>query len=158
MNVKIRDTDRGASYLIKKAAEMANRTRFSVGVPEGAGSYPGGSAVVTVAAAHEFGLGNVPQRSFIRGWYDGHGNSYFGHALTNMAQRSLLGRESFDNLLAAFGARCVTEIQVRMDASIPPPLQDATVRRKFSHGSPTPEIALEDTGRLRAAIRFKVEQ
>ncbi len=156
--MKVTDTDRGASYLIKRAAEMANRVKLSVGVPENAGQYPDGTDVSKVAAVHEFGLGTAPPRSFIRGWFDGKGAHYFGVRLAEAAQESLMQGTSFDALLQELGAQYVAQVRERMDAHISPELQDATVRRKRAKGSSTPETPLEDTHRLRAAIVAKVSR
>lgn len=152
--MSVRDTDRGASYLLKRAAQLANRTSFGVGVPENAGTYPDGTPVTTVAAAHEFGLGNVPQRSFIRSWYDGKGEGFWGRELARMAQQSLMQGTDLNALIAQFGERSVQEIRARMDAGIAPELQDETVARKRASGSATPETPLEDTHQLREAITW----
>jgi hypothetical protein len=153
MRVKVTDRDRGATYLQRRAAELANKVEFGVGVPENAGQYANGTPVAVVAAAHEFGLG-VPERSFIRAWFDGKGPAFFGQALARMAQDAVIRGESLDAKIAAFGERAVQEIRTRMDAGIDPELQEETVRRKQAKGSPTPETPLEDTHRLRNAVTW----
>jgi hypothetical protein len=155
MRVKVSDNDRGASYLVRRAAELANKVEFSIGVPENAGDYPDGTPVATVALAHEFGLG-VPQRSFIRGWFDGKGQGHFGRELARMAQGTLLHGVPLDAQIAAFGEKSVQEIRSRMDEGITPSLKEATVKHKRAAGSPTPETPLEDTHRLRNAVTWKV--
>lgn len=153
MRVRVTDTDRGASYLMRRAAQLANKVEFGVGVPENAGTYPDGTPVTTVAAAHEFGEG-VPQRSFIRAWFDSKGTGFFGHALAKIAQNTVIRGESLDAQIAAFGQKAVDEIRARMDEGIPPKLEDETVKRKAAKGSATPETPLEDTHRLRNAIHW----
>lgn len=153
MRVKITDRDRGASYLRRRAAELANKVEFGVGVPESAGIYPDGTPIATVAAAHEFGLG-VPQRSFIRGWFDGKGAGFYGRELAKMAQNTVIRGVPIDGQIAAFGEKCVREIQARMDEGIAPALEKETIQRKSASGSPTPETPLEATHRLRNAVTW----
>jgi len=153
MGFRMTDKDRGASYLLKRAAELANKVEFGVGVPEDAGEYPDGTPVATVAAAHEFGL-NVPQRSFIRAWFDEKGTGFFGRALASMAQNAVLKGVPMELQIAKFGDASVKEIQQRMDAGIDPALQEETVQRKRAGGSTTPETPLEDTHRLRNAVKW----
>ncbi len=147
----VKDVDRGLNYVVRKAAELSKKTHFSVGVPADAGEYPDGTPVARVAAAHEFGEG-VPQRSFIRGWFDEKGTGWFGRKMAQMAQDSVLKGISMDAQVAEFGAQAVKEIQARMDNGIAPALKEETVKRKQASGSSTPE--LEDTHRLRNAIRW----
>lgn len=151
-HLSIKITDRGASYLFRRAAELANRVTFGVGVPADAGNYPNGTPIPVVAAAHEFGLG-VPQRSFIRGWFDEKGPQRFMSDFAVAAQTSLIRGTELQGLLKARGDQYVAELQQRMDQHIDPALQDATVTRKHAHGSSTPETPLEDTHLLRNSIK-----
>jgi hypothetical protein len=153
MKVTVRDTDHGSMDLLRRAAEFANKVEIGVGVPESAGTYPDGTPVATVAAAHEFGLG-VPQRSFIRGWYDGHGPGWFGDRLAQIARDIVINGMQKESRIATFGRQCVREVQERMDAGIEPGLQDETIARKRRSGSATPETPLEDTHRLRNAVTW----
>lgn len=154
MSVQV--TDRGASYVFRRAAQLANKTTFSVGVPPNAGEYPSGRSVADVAAVHEFGLGNNPSRSFLRGWYDGKGINYFAGKLTEIARDAILKGVNFNTALGLFGDQCVAEVRARMDAHISPALQKTTIQRKEADGSSTPETPLENTGRLRAAIKWEI--
>jgi len=153
MSVKVTDRDRGASYLVRRAAQLANGVKFGVGVPENAGHYADGTPVALVASAHEFGMG-VPQRSFIRAWFDAKGPGFFGRELVKMAQNTVIRGENLDSQIAIFGDRSVQEIQTRMDEGIPPALAKSTVDHKRATGSSTPTTPLEDTHRLRNAVKW----
>ena len=59
------------SYLegVKKRYDSALKLEVAVGLPKdkiSGKAYGSGSSVVQVGAAHEYGTGNVPQRSFLR--------------------------------------------------------------------------------------------
>jgi hypothetical protein len=153
VKVTVKDTDRGASYLARRAAQLANKVEFGVGVPENAGEYPDGTPVATVALAHEFGV-SVPQRSFIRGWFDAKGQGFFGRELAKMAQNAVLRGMPIESEIETFGVRSVAEIQQRMDDGIAPELKQRTIDEKRRTGSKTPETPLEDTHQLRNAITW----
>lgn len=154
--MSVRVTDRGATQLLLRAALLAKRCSVSVGVNDAAGHYEDGTAVVDVAEAHEFGLGNVPQRSFLRAWFDKKRGA-FGPDLNKLARNVLKNGIGPMAALQVLGDRYVVEIQERMDKHIPPALQKDTVTRKARTGSTTPNTPLEDTHRLRNSIKARVK-
>lgn len=115
-----------------------------------------GETQASIAAAHEFGLG-VPQRSFLRSWFDAN--------LTDIRQeyewqrdrtRQLLRRrrltlKEWRQVLGRLGAWAVGEIQEEIHAGIDPPNADSTEELK---GSSTPLI---DTGQLVSGITSRVK-
>ena len=52
----------------EKSIKSAKRLTVAVGLPKDkvSGNYEDGSTIIEVGAVHEFGLGKVPQRSFLR--------------------------------------------------------------------------------------------
>lgn len=85
MSLRIRDVDHGYKALFDRVRRARNRIgaassgspshRISIGIhgDEAALAYDGSTSDVTlveVAAAHEYGLGHTPERSFIRSWFD----------------------------------------------------------------------------------------
>jgi hypothetical protein len=104
--------------------------------------------VLDVATWNEFGAGNVPQRSFLRAYFDENGPKNSKLALSLM-QTCVTGKRTPGQVLNLLGVKFVGEIQRRMAAGIPPPNAPSTIRRK---GSSKPLI---DTGQLRSSIAYR---
>ena len=107
-----------------------------------------GVTVAEIGAFHEFGAATVPQRSFIRGWYDealasGELRDLFASQMKLVLQGKLTEAQAGERIALA----CQASVQKRIVKHIPPPLAQSTIDRK---GSSTPLI---DTGQLRASIR-----
>jgi hypothetical protein len=71
--VIVRDTDRGYKKLLARVRKAAKDRSITVGIhaEEGGAAHDGsGTTVGDIASIHEFGLGNHPERSFIRAWFD----------------------------------------------------------------------------------------
>lgn len=107
-----------------------------------------------LGAIHEFGLGNVPERSFLRAWLDDENNwlpelERRLDAAIAAAERG----ENVDNWLEGFAQFCVKSIQERMRAGIEPPLLASTLNRKV--GGDTPLI---DTEQLINAIAYELSK
>ncbi len=104
-----------------------------------------------LAAIHEFGLGSVPQRSFLQGWADE--NKEQIKTVVRKGAQALVSKrlDSPLQFLNQVGSWAVGQIQVRMAANIPPPLSPITIKRKGS------SVALIDTGQLRSSISFRVD-
>jgi len=107
----------------------------------------GGVTVVDIAAIHEFGLGNVPSRSWLRAWYDAH-ETEAAEKMRKGYQKVISGEINAETLGRAIGLWAVASIQERISAGISPGLSDATKARKEST---TPLI---DTGLFRSSITF----
>jgi hypothetical protein len=110
---------------------------------EGATAYPAGTTVAEIASAHEFGLG-VPERSFVRAWFDENENK-----LSKAIKLELNAAMKRGKLKNAFKSLAVTiqgSIQQRIANGIDPELDESTILRK---GSSTPLI---DTETLRSSI------
>jgi hypothetical protein len=140
MSVKITDKDHGYRALFKRIGQPSRV--LSVGVlSEGGGS----GSIGHIATIHEFGLG-VPERSFIRGWADGHEADNIA-LLRGCAQRVLKGLDP-DTALNQAGAVMAGGIQAFISSGIAPPLSPHT-----RSGVGTPLI---DTGALRSSISWRV--
>lgn len=104
---------------------------------------------VELGAIHEFGLGNVPERSFIRDTIDKNLNGY--RPLTRaLSKRVYTLKMSLKNALEVLGSKVQSDMRRAIEAGIPPALDPATIARK---GSSKP---LVDTGQLKASISYKV--
>ena len=158
---RVRDEDRGYEDLLQRVRAMQNKS-IEVGIFESKGSelYPdatflgklAGSAVTVldVAIWNEFGTDHIPERSFIRAWFDENA------AKTKEAVRLMLiavkqGKYTPEQALELIAQRFVAEIQKRMAEGIPPPNAPATIEMK---GSDKPLI---DTGQLRSSITYVVK-
>lgn len=150
----VKDTDKGWKALRARLG-AANDLIVTVGVhaPEGAKpADPEAESPITVseiATIHEYGMGNSPERSFIRAWADQKAAEN-DMALRKIAQAIIQGKYDGRTGLERFGLLAVGQIQTRISNGIPPPNAESTIRQK---GSSTPLIK---TGHLRSAIRHLV--
>lgn len=154
---KVVDRDRGWKKMRERAREIAKGPGVTVGVhaAEGAKAEVGRdhSAAVTVLEVgfwNEFGLG-VPERSFIRTWFDEAKPENLALA-QQMLRRILHGSISLDDALNQMGALFAGRIQQRIAQGVPPPNAPLTIALK---GSSTPLI---DTGQLRQSITWKLQK
>jgi hypothetical protein len=143
------DKDRGLKDLSKKVAESKGLT-LTVGIhgEDGAQAH-GPLTVADIATVHEYGLGHVPPRSFIRAWADENEAEHkeilrkIGKAVVKRKFSANVGLERAGNLFMA-------QVQERIAGNIPPPLHPATIKAKGS------SVALINTGQMRSSIRYKV--
>lgn len=107
--------------------------------------------LVEIAAIHEFGTENIPERSFIRRTFYERAASGLRAKVADITRAIILGAVEVRQgigLLGAWGAAEVKNTITQTD--IPPPLAPATVAAK---GSSKP---LVDTGQLLNAITWEV--
>lgn len=151
-SARIIDRDRGYRALLRRVQAAARGRAVTIGVHSGEGGAPaaGGGTVADVASIHEFGLGNVPERSFVRGWADEKKNDN-ERILRGIGEAIVRGDYSVEVGLERAGLLMVASMQQRIRGGIAPELADVTVARK---GSSTPLI---DTGQLVSSITHKVE-
>lgn len=147
------DRDRGLLAVMARLRDL-DRLGAKVGILEAAGNHQttGDSGevltVAAVAAVHEFGSVNVPERSFLRAGLD-EGRATIADGITTltgrvvdgMAPRVAVGR------LGLLGQR---EVQRKLTDGPFTPLAERTILEK---GSSRPLI---DTGQMRRAVTFEV--
>lgn len=110
-----------------------------------------GLTIAEIGAFHEFGLGDVPRRSFIADWADE--NQEARMKFVRGIQRQVAkGKLDADTAANRIGLRFQSEIQKRIRDTPGdwPALHPMTIKRK---GSSKPLI---DTGALRGSITYKV--
>lgn len=105
-----------------------------------------------IGAIHEFGIGNVPSRSFIRAYFDAHKNEILGN-LGAIAKRVMTRpkhgiAQPISFFLGRLGLKAVGGIQTLIANRIPPKLADETIKRKGS------DVPLIDKGQLRSSITY----
>lgn len=148
----VRDRDRGAKRLIQNL-ERGSHGQISIGVHGTEASFPrqdGGLTVGELAEIHEFGLGHVPPRSWLGGWFDEREDS-FPQVIRIQLSEKLKARQPLEVAFKTCAVLFQASIQQRFTDGIPPELADETIRRK---GSSTPLI---DTGVLRSSVLGKYE-
>ena len=149
----VEDRDRGYAALVRRVFGF-RRPKIAVGVLEADGGRPHGDdalTIIEVATFNEFGTSRIPERSFIRAWFDEH-QAELKADLGKMMQAVLLGRLTREQMLERLGQRCVGQIQARIAEGVPPPNAESTIRRK---GSSKP---LVDTGALRSSVSYRVDE
>jgi hypothetical protein len=110
----------------------------------------GGVSIADIAAIHEFGLGNNPERSWLRAWHDE--NAEVAREKLRKGYRKVLtGEINVETLGTAFGIWAVSSIQERIAAGIAPGLEAETIARKGS------SVPLIDTGLFRSSITYVLE-
>jgi hypothetical protein len=130
----------------------SEKPEVTIGIHSALGSvdHGGGTTTLEVAIWNEFGTTRIPERSFLRAWFDEHKDE--ARVLWTKLMRSVaMGTRSQEDAVNLFGLHCVGQIQDRISQSIPPPNADSTVKRK---GSST---TLIDTGVLRSSITHSVQ-
>jgi hypothetical protein len=146
--VSVRDQDRGYGALVDRIFTMGS-PKISVGIHEADGGHEHeGLSVVALAAIHEFGIG-VPERSFIRAWFD-ENEERAKEALRRLLVSVIEGKRKPDQALELFALWAVGEIQARIARGIAPALAESTIEAKGS------SVPLIDTGQLRSSISYEI--
>lgn len=158
--MSVRSIDRGFNALLKRA--RIPKVAIATGVlakhgdqPKraGEGEHAEALTLIEVAVWNEFGTsdGRVPERSFIRAWFDAE-EPQLREMLTALLREVVAGKLTSQQALDRMGLHCVGQIQKRIAEGIPPENAESTVQRKGG-GKTTPLI---DTGQLRSSISFDV--
>lgn len=154
MAFRLTDTDHGYKELVARVFGMG-RPKITVGVhaQEGSEAHEGedGTTLADVATWNEFGAGTVPERSFLRAWFD-ENQERIKEVIKRLLADVIAGKITEDVALERLGLWMQADIQKRIANSIPPPNAASTVAAK---GSSTPLI---NKGQLRSGITFKVEK
>ncbi len=97
---------------------------------------------------HEFGLGDMPERSFLRSTFDENKEAYW-RSIKTRAGMVLAGRIDIEDTLETLGKRVQADIRDKIHSSVPPELADSTVAAKGSTKT------LVDSGQMVQAITFE---
>lgn len=122
--------DRGFNRLMRIVRAPLPEVTVGVHDSEGAATEEGGSITVAgVAETHEFGLGNVPERSWLRAYFDG--NDARIKAMVRRAATAVLqGKVKPEQALNLIGLQIVGEIKSRIQSGIKPALSPRYLKRK----------------------------
>lgn len=135
--------DRGANRLLAVAKQISNVIVGVIGDAAAQKATDGGGATVgDVATAHEFGLGNVPMRSFIRAPIDAHA-AELRTDVRSAAEAVIKGRLTPQQAADRLGFKAVGLVKRAVTAGIPPALSARYLPRKLAKypGATTPLVA-----------------
>jgi hypothetical protein len=164
---RIEDKDRGYKALVERLYGMAKeKPVVRVGLLAKDGDRPyvrkadqasndnGADEAITILQVgifNEFGTDRIPERSFIRAWFDEH-QAEIRDKFTVLMKSVVRGDRTKEQILDIIGLWCVGSIQQRISAGIGPENAESTVKAK-GKGSSTP---LVDTGSLRSSISYEI--
>lgn len=152
-----------AKEMLKGAPKRFPQHRVTVGLHEDEGSqskigYNGqstDSTLATVAAIHEFGAGKLPERSWLRSWFDRNEARF----KTEMTEAMKSEYEGDDEAVAKLGHKWGLEVRAFIEeqqgqlAALSP----KTINKKAKFHLPDPGIPLYATGQLIAAIKARID-
>ena len=144
------DRDRGYRQLMQTVGALARGASVQVGIFANDVRREGEVSNAELGTIHEFGLGDVPERSWLRGWADENRDAIIRN-LRLIGKGIFLSKDDVRVACDRFGQWAVGGIKRRIQAHIPPPNTEATIQAK---GSSTPLI---DTGQFIGSIQFKTE-
>lgn len=148
MSVRIQNKNPKA---IEKRIAAMRTVAVKVGIQGTEAARVNGKATIAdIAAIHEFGLGNVPERSWLRSWHD-ENLEVARDKLRKGYRKVISGDITPETLATAFGIWAVASIQERIASGLSPALEAETVKRKGS------SVPLIDTGLLRSSVTFVLE-
>lgn len=154
----IREKDNGSEELLRKLRGHATVRIGVLGEKAGAqheSAEGGAETVASIAEKHEFGIG-VPERSFIRAWYDEQSDDQL-RKLRNIEARYIKGDEPLQSMLDKLGESMVGEIKQRIWAGIKKPLSEMAIELRKGRGNTEDDTPLIDTGQLISSITHLAE-
>lgn len=147
--------NRGIDEIKKRLELLRLKKSFVKAGFLGAKTHSGDLTNAQLASIHEYGLGNVPARPFLRPAFMLHKDEYMG-LLREAYEKSVLKNspDAFRKMLKLIGQRMVADIKnfVTAGSPVPPPLAPATIKRKGSTRT------LVDTGQLIRATEYEVSE
>lgn len=156
---KVEDTDLGLNRIIVTLKEELSDVVIKVGVQakdktvkrgKGGNIRNTDQPLAAIAAIHEFGLGGMPQRSFLRSAFDENKPmiNKMGDRIVNSAIKGI----STETALNQLGNVVQGMVQKKIVDGPFVPNSPATIKRKKS------SRPLIDTGHLRQSIRYVIEK
>jgi len=150
---KVVDRDKGAKALLRRVADTG-KIHVAVGLTGVKAEAQHGSEDfnnVDIGTVHEFGLGNVPERSFIRATVDDRSKE-IQSIQRRIAAGIVSGKTTEEKGLTILGLKLQADMVAKIRSNIPPALSPETIKQKRSS---TPLI---DSGQLVQAISFQVRK
>lgn len=157
---RVKDLDKGFKKLMVNVSTMAKGSKVEVGIlgedaekehePE-PGETASGVTIGEIGEFHEFGLGNNPVRSWLRGYVDPN-KSKILEISRRLHEAVIEGKITEQQALETFGLAIKAGIQKRIASGIKPQVTEATQKRK----GPSKTIPLINSGQFRSSINYKV--
>lgn len=161
MSGKTVEKDRGYKRIIKELEKLRDKPHVKVGYPKEnedtkAKHEDGVTTVLHLALIHEFGAGNVPERSFVRAAYDIHKKEY--QAMTKKLMGEIIdGNHTVESALGLIGLKMQNDIKALMVEGIEPKRKDSTVKRiEAKRNMPASDRPLIDTAQLLNSIHYEI--
>jgi len=161
----VRDDRRLYDQIRRELAKM-RRMSITVGIhADNARRSDGGIDNVAIGAIHEFGGGNVPERSFLRSTVDQ--DPTILDFAQSQASAVAHGQMTANQAGERIGIVTTDKVKRRIRSSIPPALQPETIERKLEKGAhgggmqslaSTAAVPLIDSGQLINSIDYQVHQ
>jgi len=149
VTLTLSDRDRGYSRLVKMAASSPV---LRVGIVHDVAHKEGnGKSVGEIAEIHEFGLGNVPMRAWLRPVVDGR-RALLKARLARVAEAIALGKATAAQGMNLLGIELVRVIKNRIQAGITPALAESTLRRKTNAKGQVKSTPLINTSQFIGSI------
>jgi hypothetical protein len=154
--VSVTDKDNGYRELVKRVIGMKKPVSIATGIlaAKGAEFSPKSKlSVLEYGVVNEFGSsdGRVPERSFIRAWFD-ENEPKLRELLVVLMRQAIKGDLTRQQVLDQVGQYAVGSIQQRIADGIGPENAPSTVAKKHS------TKPLIDTGTLRSAISYEIRE
>ena len=150
--VDVKVIDKGGANLeqIRKMLLSLKKKEIQIGILSDAGiNEESGTAIVDYAIANEFGVGNNPERSFLRSTFDEQGDKWSG-ILNKIVDSVIEGKTDVQNKIEQAGAVMVGDVKEKILSNIPPANHPKTTAKKKSNRT------LIDTGAMLKSINFKI--
>jgi hypothetical protein len=161
VRASLKDTDRGYRDMMRQLEIKKSKVDVGVFQGEGAKAYgTSGATVIDVAVWNEFGTfradgtPHIPERSFIRRYFDSQQARITGFALAEM-QKFIRRKQTKTQALHRIGLRIQGEIQQGITVGFMGAYPENAPRTIEWKGSETPLIGL--TGQLRSSISYRVK-
>lgn len=152
MRVTVKDN--GYNALVKTLTEAAHaQVNIGISAADGAHAYDSGRSLAEVAEIHEFGLDpRIPQRSFVRGWFDENRNMAQIRLRLEMS-KVVRQAQSYATGLQVFADYCARGMKDRIDtrAALAANAPSTIAKKGFDY-------PLVETGVLRHAIKGHVDK
>lgn len=149
----VRVEDNGAIALIERVKKSSVGIEFGILGPKAAGKYASGSpaTVAEIAGYHEFGTKTIPERSFLRGWFESEETKH-REFIKKLTGKFLEGKVTSEQFVELAGQYAVGGMQKRIAGKIPPPLAQSTLDKRHGKPKPPPKAAL---GKIPKGVKSK---
>lgn len=155
---------RRVKHALRGAAERVHRHRGTVGIHEIEGGDPkhsyegkddGEATLAEVATAHEFGAGNLPDRSWLRSWVDAN-ETRLRDEMTKAMRAEFQGDKTAVERQSSLWAKELRAWVEQQEGHLLPVTID-TLKAKIDAHLPHPDVPLVATGQLVSAIKAHLD-